>query len=275
MLIIGLFLFLTIFIIIYINSASDNYTYSVSSYNNESPKIIHLIYIPWDKQQKLKDNHLDFDMKPYIKLKQNNPDYNIKLWTLPDIQEFVRNFYPENYNDIFDVPRPVMIVDIIRLLVVYHYGGIYWQYGSIRKVNSMDIFQPSNDKKVKLFTEIVLSDAKAQEMKNEPIRNGEPEEKIRVCTQIFSAVPKHPYIFKLFKTALNNKNKYQVKRDYDILYITGNAMMSTVYNQTGKNMNDIELVDYDTTQKIIKISSSGSWRKEKETNYLDFFKTIF
>ena len=70
-----------------IQSQSEPY-----EYNNDSPKLIHLIYIPWDKNQKLKDDYLDFDKKPYEELKRNNPEYNIKLWILPDIQEFIRDF---------------------------------------------------------------------------------------------------------------------------------------------------------------------------------------
>jgi len=237
---------------------SENY-----EYNNDSPKLIHLIYIPWDKNQKLKDDYLDFDKKPYEELKRNNPEYNIKLWILPDIQEFIRDFYPEYYDIIFNLPRPTMIVDFIRLLVVYHYGGIYWQYASISKVSSTDAFQPSPNKKVKLFTESVLSQSYADKMKDEPIRKGEPEELTRVCNQVFSAVPKHPYMLMLFMTAIENSKKYEVKKDYDILYIGANAMMSSVYDKIGKLRDDVELIDYKRTKKMINISSKGSWRTDK------------
>jgi hypothetical protein len=230
--------------------------------NKNVPKIIHLIYIPWDKNQKLKDNYLDFNTKSYEELKKRNPDYHVKLWLLPDIHNFVKDNYPEYYDIIFNLPRPTMIVDFLRLLIVYHYGGIYWQYGSIEKTN-MDMFLPRNDKNVKLFTEYVLSTWYANRMRNEPIRNGNPEEKIRVCNQIFSSVPKHPYIWTLFSTAVKNSQMYAVKRDYDILYIGANAMMSTVYDQVGKNLNDVELVDYHVKNRMVKISSNGSWRMDK------------
>jgi mannosyltransferase OCH1-like enzyme len=121
-LVIGLAIITIIIIILILSIMKQTEPYK---YNNESPKLIHLIYIPWDKNQKLKDDYLDFDKKSYEQLKRNNPEYNIKLWILPDIQEFVRNFYPEYYDIIFNLPRPTMIVDFLRLLVVYHYGGIY------------------------------------------------------------------------------------------------------------------------------------------------------
>lgn len=230
--------------------------------NKNVPKLIHLIYIPWDKNQKLKDDYLDFDKTSYEKMKEKYPEYMIKLWTLPDLQQFLRDLYPEYYDIIFNLPRPVMIVDFLRLLIVYHYGGLYWQYGSEAKVE-IDEFLPSKNKNVKLFTEAVLTSEFCEKMKNEPIRNGEPEEPVRVYSAMFSAIPKHPYLRYLFLTAVENSKKYEVKRDYDILYIGSNAMMSTVYDRIGQNWNDIELVDYETTNEMIKIHSNASWRLVK------------
>ena len=229
-----------------------------------APRIIHLIYFPWDSStQKLKDDPNDFDKTAYNELKAKNPGYDIKLWTLPKCREFVRRYYPSYENDIFNVPRPVMMVDILRLLIVYHYGGIYWQYGSKQLVD-MDQFLPDkNHKNVKLFTEIILTDEFANEMRKEPIRNGQPEEKLRVGTQIFSAIPRHPYLLELFKTTVQNTRKYTIKRDYDILYTTGNAMMSTVYDKVGKYRDDIELVSLDHSTRMATISSNGSWRLKK------------
>jgi hypothetical protein len=262
-LIISIILILILGIIVYKNSTYYyiyNYNYE---YNPKAPKIIHLIYIPWDKNQKLKDNYMDFDHTFYIRLRDENPDYNVKLWTLPYIKNFLNQFYPQFYDTIFNLPRPTMIVDFMRLLVVYHYGGIYWQYGSTNKAYSMDHFLPMINKNVKLFTEGVLSKYYSEKMSTEPIRKGKPEEVVRICNQIFSAVPRHSYIYQLFLKAIYNSKIYTVKKDYDILYIGANAMMSEMYNDIGKYRCDIELVDYKTTRKMIKISSNGSWRIEK------------
>ena len=230
-------------------------------FTTQVPRIIHLIYFPWDSStQKLKDDPNDFDRAAYNELKAANPGYDVKLWTLPVCRQFVQRYYPAYENDIFSVPRPVMMVDILRLLIVYHYGGIYWQYGSKQLVD-MDQFLPK--KNVKLFTEIVLSDEFANEMRKEPIRNGHPEEKLRVGTQIFSAIPRHPYLLELFKTTIQNTQKYKIIRDYDILFTTGNAMMSTVYDQVGKYQVDVELVGVDQSMRMATISSNGSWRLKK------------
>lgn len=236
-------------------------------YNPNVPKLIHLMYFPWDKNQVLKDNPEDFDHSFYEAMKSKYPDYRVQLWTLPIAKAFVRQEYPQYFNVIFTLPRPVMMVDFLRLLVVYHFGGIYWQYESESKVSGcgsgMDYFLPRVNANVKLFTERVIDDTFARKMAMEPIRQGEPEELVRVCTQVFSAIPKHPYMFRLFQRAVCNMKKCKrLVRDYDVLYIGGNAMMSTVYNQIGKYQPDIELVDWETQKKMVKFSSKGSWRTE-------------
>jgi hypothetical protein len=196
-------------------------------------------------------------------LQKDNIYYDIKLWTLTKLKQFVNKYYKEYFNFIFfNTQRSVMIVDILRILLIYHYGGIYLQYGSKNLVN-LDYFLPSNNKNVKLFTEIIITKEYSEKMKNEPIRNGEPEELLRVTTCIFSSVPRNLYFWFIFKLQINNIIKYQVKSDYDILYIVSNSLMSTIYDKIGKINNEIELIDKKTTDKMIKIQSNGSWRKQK------------
>lgn len=259
-------LVLIVLIVLYV------YRHELNPYRNPNfrpncavPRMVHLIYIPWDKQQKLKSNYLDFDHTCYRTLVRKFPDYEIVMWTLPRIQHFLRTEYPQFYEFIFALPRPTMIVDFLRLLLVYHFGGIYWQYDSKCITDRMDYFLPSEGKNVKLFTEIILSDRSCKMMAEEPIRRGVPEEPVRVCNQIFSAVPKHPYMLQLFMKAVDNmKSIGTVKRDYDILYIGANAMMSAMYDQVGQYQPDIELVDETTKRRMIGISSKGSWRTDGE-----------
>lgn len=227
------------------------------------PKIIHLIYFPWHSStQTLKDDPFDFDHTWYKTIKKDNPNYDVKLWTLPKSREFVRKYYPFFEKDIFNVSRLVMMIDILRILVVYHYGGIYFQYGS-KILKSMNQFLPNNNYSVKLFTETIISEEVSNKMKLEPIRNGKPEELLRVAFAVFSAVPKHPYMLELFKTVIENVRLYPIRSDYDILYTTGNAMMSTVYDKIGKYRSDIELIGLKESNKMFSANSQGSWRTDK------------
>ena len=255
-----LFIAVTMIYVFYYHYHNESY---MSAYVKETtPRLIHLIYLPWDANQKLKADSNDFDKTFYKELQESNPNYVVKMWTLPDCRQFVRKYYPDYEQVIFNAPRPVMMVDILRLLIVYHFGGIYWQYES-KPLTSMDSFLPSNEKNVKLFTEIIISDEFANKMSAEPIRDGNPEERVRVCTQIFSAVPRHPYLFALFEKTINNVQTYPIRRDYDILYTTGNAMMSTMYDKVGQHYDDVELMDENVISKMASISSNGSWRIKK------------
>tara|TARA_X000000368_G_C22911056_1_gene658572 strand:- start:46 stop:882 length:837 start_codon:yes stop_codon:yes gene_type:complete len=225
--------------------------------NENFPKIVHLIYFPWERKTGiLKPDEMDFDQSFFFKFKKDNPEYKIKLWTLSKIKKFTNEFYPM-YNEIWDkIKHPTQAVDFFRLLVVYHYGGIYWQYDSKQKVN-LQCFAPPHDKNTRLFVEMVLNKKYANEMKNEPIRKGKPEELVRVSNQCYSALPKDKFLDYCIKKSWKNLNTLQVKSQYDILYIGANAMISEAYDEY-KDKNHITLT-YNTS-KYISFSSNGSWR---------------
>jgi hypothetical protein len=223
----------------------------------EFPKIVHLMYFPWERQTgKLKSNENDFDHTFFNKFKNRNSDYEIKLWTLSKIKKFTNEFYPR-YNDIWNkIKHPTQAVDFFRLLVVYHYGGIYWQYDSKQQTDITNFIPPKN-KTIQLFVETIITEEFANHKKNEPIRNGKPEELIRVANQCFSAHPKNRFIGYCLIKYWKNINNLQVITQYDILYIGANAMVSEAYDEY-KNKNEINLIH--NTKEYIVFSSYGSWR---------------
>jgi mannosyltransferase OCH1-like enzyme len=230
--------------------------------NPDCPHMVHMIYIPWNKKtQRLEENENHFDHSSYKNFKTTYPAFLVRLWKRSDIKSFVSENYPDYQDTIWNVSRPAMIVDIMRILIIYHYGGIYWQYESISKTSLVN-FLPSKEKQLKLFTETVLTHAQAEDTRKYVIREGLPEENIRICNQVFSAVPKHPYLWKLFLQAISNVQKFHVKEDYDILFITGNALFSTFYDKIGKYDSTIECVSLKNTKEMISISSHGSWRTD-------------
>ena len=81
------------------------------------PKYIH---ITWKD-----DNLNDYYLYIYNKWKQLHPDYIVKLWTDKDNDDFITKCYPqylEYYNRFSTI---IQKIDFIRLLYLYHYGGIY------------------------------------------------------------------------------------------------------------------------------------------------------
>lgn len=83
------------------------------------PKIIHQTYINtsipevWKEAQQ---SCLDLHKKP---------DWEYKLWTDEDAEEFIAAKYPEFLDTFLSYPYPIQRADAIRYFVLNHYGGVY------------------------------------------------------------------------------------------------------------------------------------------------------
>jgi len=260
-----LFFFYSLFLCLLFFYKIPTVMFFSSTYPHHGRRILHMIYFPWDRQtQKLQNNPYDFDQASYHQMRENHPSFEIRLWTLPETRSFVQQHYPGVWETLLTLSRPVMMIDVLRWMIVFHYGGIYWQYGST-PLCSLDHFLPKHGKSVRLFTETILTPEFSRHMgETEPIRQGEPEELTRVYTAVFSAsFPKDPYFHTTLSELFSMINTHPiVRRDYDILYITGNARVSTIYHRYGRHDPHIELVPLDQTRKMIKINSASSWRTE-------------
>ena len=229
--------------------------------------IIHMMFFPWDKNQRFLDDDLNFDHAPYLKMVErvkSIPNAHVIMWTYSKTKEFCKKNYPAFWNILEKYSqRNIMYIDILRFFIVYHYGGIYWQYDSIPLSSSMIDYLPSKNKKWRLFTESVITQEYALKMANEPIRKGKSEELIRVVTGAFACNErKNPnvldLIFFYFKRMLTEK----LHSDYDVLYISGNAAMSEYYDQYLKNNQEVELTSLEDAKKMINWNSKGSWKMD-------------
>lgn len=221
-----------------------------------------MIYFPWDQEGKLKADVLDFDHGPYERMMRYAPDFEVQLWTLKRAEEFAEENYPDIGKLMWSLAHPTMMVDVLRWLVVYHFGGIYWQY-DMNPLVPMTRMLPPEECQVRLFTECVVDDAWCREVAQIPIRRGEPEEPIRVCNQAFSATPRQPFIKRVLDLIVERATRLTPQEDYDILYICANAAVSTAYDRYGKDDPAIDLVPEPETRRMMKIQYRGSWRRGK------------
>lgn len=224
---------------------------------------IHFIYLPWDREGKLKKYHHSFDKYFYLRVKKEVPNGKVYMWTYNRLRRFSEEREPGLWDKLWALSsHPVQIVDFYRWFVVYHLGGLYWQYESVHSV-PWEMFSMGGQHEVVLYTEKILSDSITADIGNEhPIRGGKREENLRVCTQLFWAKPKSRFIQHVLHTIIERMEKYTVKEDYDILYIGGNAMISEVYDRYPQRPGEIKLVDLITTMRMALLSSHGSWRRE-------------
>ena len=228
------------------------------------PLLVHMMYFPWDRDQHLLENEQNFDHQPYLEMqKRVQKDHGrVVMWTYSKAKNFCLKHYPKIWSVLQQhAARPVMYVDVLRWLVVYHFGGIYWQYHSIPLVESMTGFLPCNGKQIRLFTECILTQEFAQQMAQNPIRRGEPEELVRVASQVFScSTKKNKILRKLVDFLVTRVKKNKVHCDYDILYISGNAGISEYYDQCMQHNPRVELVSLEETGKMINFNPKSSWR---------------
>ena len=85
------------------------------------PRIIHLMFFPWGKDQKLIADQNDFDHTPYENMVRYAPDFEVKLWDYYAAEKLCLEHYPEVWTMAINFPRPMMTVNTLRWLMVYRW----------------------------------------------------------------------------------------------------------------------------------------------------------
>jgi hypothetical protein len=235
----------------------------MTSHHLNIPRIIHLMFFPWGKDQKLLADQTLFDHRPYERMVRYAPDFEVKLWDYPATEKLCLEYYPDIWRVANEQPRPMMLVNTLRWLMVYHFGGISWQY-DMNPLVPMHHMLPSPGKSCRVYTEFELTPEECQIQAIEPIRNGEPEESVRIPSQVFAATPKHRYMKAVVDFIHDRSKTMTFKRDYDCQFMTGNAAASTAYDRFGKNDPSVERVGPVETRQMMKILYQGTWRTESD-----------
>jgi hypothetical protein len=226
---------------------------------SDFPRVIHAIYIPWDKNtQRLKDDQYDFDHTWINQTSAKYPTWQVKLWSMCMIKQLIINSYSQELWVFLmkRIVRPTQLVDFARFMIVYIEGGVYMQYGFI--VNDIEQVIPLRSS-TRLFTENVIHPTKTLTSNRLPHRNGAFEHHIRIGNQLFGAYPNSRFIREVLLTSLFNMATITVTCDYSVLYVGANALLSRLYHTS--NFSDHELISLRATRHIInKIMCNGSWR---------------
>ena len=227
------------------------------------PRLMHLMYLPWDAHQRLKADPDEFDHAYLHRTRERFPDWDVRMWTLPALRTLVQGAYPGVWEQAMaSYHRPTQLVDLFRWLVVFHFGGVYVQYDTALLVSPASLL-PRQSKTVRLFTERVLSRQQCEDAgRRWAIRQGAPEEPVRVMNQVFSAsAQRQPFIGLVWRCILANM-AWAPREDYDVLYLGANALVSTLYDREGRSDDSVELVSQRTTRRLFAVSSRGSWRTD-------------
>lgn len=218
------------------------------------PRIIHMNWGLWDDGP-LPDNYQEL----LAEWKRQLPNHKFMIWNRKKSELFIREEFPIWYPLWRACTRKVMLSDLLRTLVVYRYGGMYRDL-DLKNLGCQDIWTKQG---CLLFTETVLEAQFAEQVGREQrIRAGHPEELIRVANYAFASAPYEPFLYFVLHEM---RQRWDLSKDfhddYDILYITGPALWSTVRD---RHKTAAHLYSLKESQSMIKHLALGGWRKGED-----------
>lgn len=215
------------------------------------PKIVHQTW-----KSKVLPDILDNIYKYNQKI---NPDYEFKLWSHspgePEINIFLKEYYPELYVIFEKAKYGVQKGDIARLAILYHYGGIYID---------LDIIC------LKSFNNLIDLNTDKLTMAYEP-----PEQTLKIfnnpkslCNAFITTPSKHPLLKIAIDNIINIYKIYGVNglNKFDIF---GGGFMQHLINTNDIFKNIINIIDSDSVYpindpKFIDLSTSKrDWNRLK------------
>lgn len=214
------------------------------------PRYIFLKYNPEykDLHQVIKDN--------IENTKHKNPGYEVRYYSDNDARKFIEENYPQYLED-YDVLVPKAFkADLLRLLLIYKYGGVYNDIGHMY-LKPIDSFL-SNESLV------VCRDQGIEGLPPYYLQNS-----------IIAAVPKHPMIKEAIDVVIENiRNRYYGKID---LEPTGPGALGKGFNryfkrgeqeiQIGMFQSDIKVMNHPGV--VIKDIDGIDVIKTKFDNYYE------
>lgn len=196
---------------------------------------------------------------------KNFPDYEYKFWNDEEIDNLVKDDYPQYWEMYKEFPAHIMKIDFIRFCLMDKYGGIY---------ADLDYYCYKN------FEHFLTKDCYVVEnpFGNDPIENSLmcsiPNslffKKCLEKTKIRYDEVKKSYPKKLYEVSeiSNNKHYGKILRPYLVFYISGTNLLSTVFRENkeavctlpGFQFNNLDY-SYDPSY-YTKHVHTGTWGKE-------------
>lgn len=221
---------------------------------------IHTIYCLPDRPEEYRDPRKS---RAFRNLQAYAGGREVVLWDYAEVQDFSMRHDADLWHDLQRVPRGIMMVDVLRWLLVYRLGGMYFQLGTAPLV-PMDAFSPTAGHSARVFTEFVLTPEQCRAAMRFPIREGRPEEPVRVLNQVFSAEKESPFIGRMLEFLVRRLRTLTPREDYDVLYIAANGGVSEGYDRFGKQDASVELTSLEDTRRMLKLTYAGLWRTDPD-----------
>ena len=173
-----------------------------------------------------------------------------------DIDSFLNDdVFPELSELYFIIPHWVIKTDLVRLLMVYFYGGFYCDSDCfIQKLINVD----SKNCKIALFIEWVCPENTLGPRECKHLDN-----LTRIANYSFGCnTTRHPFFKEVIEECIRRmKQIFIIEKQInlsqqDILWVCGPDVITTIYHSSKHKYNDIFLYD----QSYLNHKNCGSWR---------------
>lgn len=142
------------------------------------------------------------------KVKNLNPDWEYKLWTDRDNEDFVKTEFPDLYPIYMGFSRNIMRADVIRYLIMYKIGGVYLDL-------DYEVFEAFDFKEYSIVLPM-----------NQSIHNGDSTNEFGNC--IFASIPGHKFWDDVIQDLITNPPL--VQEHLQVLGATGPLFLTRIFN---------------------------------------------
>lgn len=195
-----------IFIVLYIHHRSRENTRKLRQKRLKIPRIIHQTY---------KANDLHADLRENVRvLRERNPNYEYRFYSDEDIVEFIRNNYPSDILETYQMINPEYgpaRADYFRYLLMYKVGGVYLDIKSNCDKSFDEIINEED--------EIILTHWKDR-WGYDTLHNDYGE----YCQWVMMNVPGHPLLKRVINEVSQNIRSYTIQKGvgkFGVLAMTG------------------------------------------------------
>lgn len=175
--------------------------------------------------------------------------------------------YPQLHHLSKQFTRKVQKADLVRYLIIYEYGGFYFDLDCRPQSSSLlhDLQKGQFDASAIFFIERYITPEQSESSRQIPIRQGKPEDLERIANFAFGAVAKHPIIRNILELLQYRCQNYPMyNEDYDILYKTGPDLVTECVHSLGPSYTNFQLQIIDNANYLNHICI-GTWRNNRDT----------
>ena len=193
------------------------------------PKIIHLVFL--SKTEPIPD----FFRECKERMKMFHPDWKIKIYNEDEVDTILRENFPLILPIYNQYTHRVQKADIIRLILVYLYGGFYMDMDMycLKKLDALLDFKLVLGEERTIF--------KDRKHWFNQLRGVCTKYNLEIGNYMFGSIPKHPFWLYVLKRAVL-KSAIPVQYEVDILESTGPLLLTEIYHTYQKRFQDITLL---------------------------------